>query len=71
MRYLGTLMLLASVGMLLAPSLWEGRLALAPSGPAAVTGEAGPLTDTGTSTLKDSDFLPPWRGPAGRGEKDG
>ena len=30
MRYLGTLMLLASVGMLLFPSLWEGRW---PAGP--------------------------------------
>ena len=31
MRYLGTLMLLASVAMLLFPSFWEGRGALTPA----------------------------------------
>ena len=71
MRYLGTLMLLASVGMLLAPSLWEGRWPLAPSGPPAVTGEAGLPPDLGQSTLRDGDLVPAWRGPAGRGDKDG
>jgi hypothetical protein len=54
MRYLGTLMLLASVGMLLFPSLWEGRLPFAP---------AAPQQPAGQSTLQPDDLLPAWRGP--------
>lgn len=60
MRYLGTLMLLAAVGMLLFPSLWEGRW------PSAATASH---TDPGQSTLRAEDFVPAWRGP--RGQKDG
>jgi hypothetical protein len=60
MRYLGTLMLLASVGMLLFPSLWEGRWTLTP---------AAPQEPQGQSTLSADDLIPAWRGP--RGEKDG
>lgn len=51
-------MLLACVAMLLFPSLWEGRWRLTPEPP-------------GQSTLRPDDLIPPWRGPAPRGEKDG
>jgi hypothetical protein len=67
MRYLGTLMLLASVGMLLFPSLWEGRLPL--SAASSQAEEEG--TGVGQSTLRPDDLLPAWRGPLPRGEKDG
>jgi hypothetical protein len=60
MRYLGTLMLLAAVGMLLFPSLWEGRWPFT-----AAVSQASP----GQSTLRADDLAPAWRGP--RGEKDG
>lgn len=60
MRYLGTLMLLAGVGMLLFPSLWEGRLPFSP---------ATPQEPPGQSTLRADDLIPAWRGP--RGEIDG
>jgi len=63
MRYLGTLMLLACVAMLLFPSLWERP---GPSAP-GVHHDASP----GRSTLSEDDLIPPWRGPAPRGEKDG
>jgi hypothetical protein len=60
MRYLGTLMLLAAVGMLLFPSLWEGRWPFT---------DAVSHQDPGQSTLRGDDLAPAWRGP--RGEKDG
>ena len=64
MRYLGTLMLLASVAMLLFPVLWEKR-----SAPDMPPGAAtAPQVTPGRSTLRQDDLLPPWRGPA---EKDG
>lgn len=63
MRYLGTLMLLACVAMLLFPSLWER------SGSSAI-GTKQAATPS-RSTLGEDDLIPPWRGPAPRGEKDG
>ncbi len=67
MRYLGTLMLLAGVGMLLFPSLWEGR------GPfsAGISGGEAPFAAPGRSTLEPSDLLPPWRGPVRAPRNDG
>jgi hypothetical protein len=66
MRHLGTLMLLASVAMLLGPSLWEGRRSLAPEHAQTV-----PFDPPGQSTLRADDRLPPWRGPGPRDQKDG
>jgi hypothetical protein len=65
MRYLGTLMLLASAAMLLFPSMWEGRW---PPDPASREAEA---PDLGRSTLRADDLVPAWRGPTPRSEKDG
>lgn len=65
MRYLGTLMLLASVAMLLFPSFWEGRQHAAPGAePSAPVFE-------GRSTLRKDDLIPEWRGPSPRGHQDG
>lgn len=61
MRHLGTLMLLAAVGMLLIPGFWEGRLHLAPGAE-----QAAPFDPPGQSTLRPDDLLPPWRGPAAK-----
>jgi len=58
MRNLGTWMLLAAAGMLLIPSLWEGRLHLAPD-----ASQAQPFNPPGQSTLRPDDRLPPWREP--------
>jgi hypothetical protein len=59
MRHLGTWMLLAAAGMLLFPSLWEGRLHIGPGAEQAL-----PFDPPGQSTLRPDDLLPPWRGPA-------
>jgi hypothetical protein len=66
MRHLGTLMLLASLAMLLGPSLWEGRRSLMPE-----HAESLPFDPPGQSTLRADDLLPPWRGPKPRDQKDG
>jgi hypothetical protein len=64
MRYVGTLMVLAAVGMLLFPSLWEGRWPFTP-------GVSQSVPDPGRSTLSADDLVPAWRGPRARDEKDG
>lgn len=66
MRYLGTVMLLAGVGMLLLPSLWERHAGHDPNRAEAAAG-----TFPGASTLRAEDLEPQWRGPAPRSRKDG
>lgn len=66
MRYLGTLMLLASVAMLLFPSFWEGRQSEPPE-----IGQAAEAPFEGRSTLRKEDLIPEWRGPRPRGDQDG
>jgi hypothetical protein len=65
MRYLGTLMLLASVVMLLFPSFWEGREHAGPDGEQA---EKAPFE--GRSTLRKEDLIPEWRGPPPRSDQN-